>query len=185
MHRYLPVLLLLPFFACKDKKYCACCENPGLSARITLNYGPAHPDSLATEALIYVPNILVYDDSGINDLFMVFSNFAVVEIVSFEGKDSKGNRLFLFQHFYPSDTRYGWNGLTSGGTRYEGSFDYTLVAKLYNGQVKTLEGSACAFPCGDKGFPKSQVDGCQFNSQNNGNGEFDPTQPGGAPGCFE
>lgn len=185
MRHFLPILLLLPFLACKDNKYCACCENPGLSARFTLTQGPTDPDSLITEALLYVPNIMTYDDSGLNDLFMVFGNGGIYQILSFEGRDAKGNRLFLFEHFYPNDPGFGWNGFTSGGSRYEGSFNYTLVVRLIDGQEKTLEGSACAFPCGDEGFPQKQLDNCQFNSQHNGNGEIDPTLPGASPSCFE
>ncbi len=185
MRLFLPVLALLLFTACKDKKYCDCCENEGLSARFPLNINPDHPDSLFTEALLYVPNIMVYEGDGINNFFLVFSNAGVVEIISLEVEDKKGNRLFSRYNVMPADIGAAWTGVTSGGTRFEGSFNYTLVVRLYDGQVKTLEGSACAFPCGEEGFPTNQLDNCRFTTQNNGNGEYDPTQPGALPGCFE
>lgn len=186
MRHLIPVLALLLFVACKDKKYCDCCENPGLSARFSLNLSPDHPDSLFTEAWLYVPNILVYDDnSSINDIFLVFSNAGVIEIISLEADDKKGNRLFARYNVMPADINGAWNGITSGGSRFEGSFNYTLVVRLYDGQVRTLEGSACAYPCGDAGFPEDQLENCQFTGQNNGNGEFDPTLPGALPACFE
>lgn len=183
--RYLiPVLaFLLLASACKEKKYCACCENAATSASFPI---PPTPDSLGvTEALIYIPNIFVYSGDFADEQFMPFANQGVVEIVSARYTDKSGNELFLAEHFLPNDIVRAWNGFTTGGSRFEGAFEYEVVVLLTDGEVKTLTGSACAYPCGDKGFPNGQLDNCRFPTQNNGYGGFDPTLYKPAETCFE
>ena len=184
--RYLiPVFffLLVGASACKNKKYCACCENDPTTASFPID---STPDSLdLTEASIYIPNIFAYSGEYTDEHFLPFTNVGVLEIVSTRYTDKKGNELFFAEHFQPNDLNKSWDGFTTGGSRFEGAFAYEVVVKLRDGQVKTVTGSACAYPCGDKGFPNDQLDKCGFPSQNNGDGKFDPTLPAPSESCFE
>ncbi len=184
--RYLiPVLLflLVGASACKEKKYCACCENEATTASFPIS---PTPDSLGlTEAFIYIPNIFVYSGDFTDERFLPFTNPGALEIVSVRYTDKNGNELFFAEHFQPNDIGKAWDGFTTGGSRFEGAFEYEVLVKLRDGQVKTLTGAACAYPCGDKGFPNGQLDQCAFPTQNNGDGKFDPTLPPPAESCFE
>lgn len=132
---------------------------------------------------IYIPNIFIPDNSGSNDLFIVFGGQGVEKIVSAVYTDEAGQQLFKKENFLPNDTGAAWDGKRSDGSFYKGLFHYDVNILFIDGKSKTYSGDACAVPCQPDGFPADHLPKCAFPNQNSGYGSWDPTIPG-ETGCF-
>ena len=114
-------------------------------------------------AQIYIPNVFTPDGDGINDIFKILKTYNFT--------------LFQSVNILPNDPGYSWNGLKPDGTIYQGSFNYEVEVEFIDGQIKTYIGKACAYTCGEEGFPTGNLPDCFFPDQHDGNGGFDPSLP--------
>jgi len=180
----IPYLLLFTFVSCKEKNksiYEGCCGTEATvdSFRIafpTYDQNGNIIDSTSA-AQIYIPNVFTPDGDGINDIFIVFGGPAVKQIVSVLCSNENIDQLFQSVNILPNDPGHSWDGLKPDGTIYQGSFNYEVEVEFIDGQIKTYIGKACAYTCGEEGFPTENLPDCFFPDQHDGNGGFDPSLP--------
>ena len=125
---------------------------------------------------VFVPNIFTPDNDD-NGTFMVFGGPGVNKIVFFKCVNSQGQVLFTAENFTPNDVGNGWQGHRPNGTTFVGLFQYELGVEFLDGSTKEYSGSACAYHCGDEGFPKDKLPNCFTPNRNNGYGAPDPSLP--------
>ncbi|MFN0213426.1 MAG: hypothetical protein ACKVT2_04155 [Saprospiraceae bacterium] len=178
-------LLLLTLASCKEKKnsiYEGCCgTEPILDTTLVtaLLNGPNGTliDSTFT-AYVYIPNIIIIDTTGIspdNRWLTLHDGNLVQKILIAVYSGENGEILFTRENFLPNTPSLGWGGLKPDGTYYQGVFNYKMIVEFIGGQTKTYDGKACAYLCGDDGFPSGNLPGCFFPTQHNGNGGHDPS----------
>lgn len=182
-------LLLLTLASCKDKNksvYENCCGTEATvdSFRIavpTLDQNGNIIDSTSA-AQVYIPNIFINDNSGDNNLLMVFGGPSIERVTEFKITNEDGDLLFQQFDFLPNDPGFAWEGLKPNGTPYQGLCTYLAIVKFIDGQTRFYQGKACVYNCTDQGFPNENLPGCFFPSQHDGNGGRDPSLPYNA--CF-
>lgn len=188
------LFLSLSFLISCDKKnesgiYENCCgaESVTDTVNMSLTWPDGQGGTFDTMIVgrIFIPNIFTpSDDSNIDSrYYMPFANEGIIRIVSAKYTDNNGGVLFSRANFQPNDIGFSWLGKNTDGSFYKGGFNYEIKVEYIDATVKSFSGKACAYPCGDGGFPKSRLPDCFFPNQNNGYGAPDPTLP--QPyGCF-
>lgn len=189
------LLFLAAFSSCKEKSdsiYAGCCgaeptEDDILVAAPDYDNNGNFLDSIV-EAHIYIPNIFVPNIdaiSGLNETFKFFSGKGVYMVTEAVYSDENGDVFYQKENFLPDNGNFydGWDGRKPDGNFHFGKFSYRISITFLDSQVKTYIGEACSFKCGDDGFPASNVPGCFFPSQHNGNGQLDKTLYG-SNDCF-
>lgn len=182
-------LLLLTLVSCKDKNkpnYENCCGTEATVDSFRIAFPTFDQDGniidSTSEANVYIPNIFITDDSGENNLLMIFSGPGVHVVTEFIIEDENGETLLHEYNFLPNDPGFGWDGLKPDGTRYQGLCSYVAKMKFLDGQSKTYTGKACVYDCVSEGFPIENLPDCLFPSQHDGNGGANPSLPYNA--CF-
>lgn len=192
---FFPALFLLVLVSCKEEKksvsvYEGCCgaEATTDSIWVTTRHYDDQGNPFDSTILIdvFIPNLFTNDNDGENDQFMVFGNiFGIIEVVSMTCTGQDGSLLFKREHILLYDPKYGWDGTKPDGTVYQGSFNFEVTIAFVDGQVKTYTGQACAYQCGQAGFPTENLPDCLVPAQNNGYGGVDTTLPIYPADCFE
>ena len=98
------------------------------------------------ERQVYIPNAFSPNGDGVNDLFMIYANSGVEEVLTFRVFDRWGELVFEDQNFQPNDIAHGWNGLFLGKFMNPGVLVYMAeirfvdgVELLYKGDVTLLK----------------------------------------------
>lgn len=180
-----PILIAcLTFISCKEKNksiYEGCCGTEATldTTLITVTlYGPNGTMFDSTiHTNVYIPNIIVLDTSifSNDDRLTLWHGNTVQKILSAVYSSEDGTILFSRENFLPNEPSHGWGGLKPDGTYHQGVFNYEITVAFLGGQTtKTYTGRACAYRCGDDGFPNEQLPACFFSFQHNGNGGYDP-----------
>ncbi len=179
--------LVLTAFQCEEDKpgiYDNCCGAQPTSDTVQMNLPP---DPVQKYGHIFIPNIFIPAAQGgvlsVDNLFLVFGNENVLQVVSMKLTDQEGAELFTQYNAQPNDTGKSWDGQRPDGTFYTGAFDYEVRVEYVDGQKITYTGSACAVACDDPAFPAAVLPKCFFPNQNNGQGGPDPSIPK-ATDCF-
>ncbi len=180
MHRIFVLLsfslFLSVFSGCKEDKTSSpldgCCDTPAINATI----GNGH---------LYVANIITSNGDGINDLLWPYCDDNIVEIISFQIRDKTGQIVYEVMNESPNDTGKGWDGRVDGQW-IDGVYNVRVQAEAIDGAMGTFDGKVCNFRCHPESSESISSEGCQFPTQVNNNGLFDPTIPSGEPNdCFE
>lgn len=178
-------LLLITLVSCKDKNksiYEGCCgaEITTDSFFISMPFHDDHGNwfDSTIKANVYIPNLITNDNSGENARFTVFTgSYEITKVLSMDCSDKSGNLLFHKENFLPNTPEYGWNGIKTDGTAYQGSFNYEVMVQFVDGQIKTYIGKSCAYSCGEEGFPIDKLPNCFVLTQHDGNGGHEPSLP--------
>ncbi|WP_198664819.1 gliding motility-associated C-terminal domain-containing protein [Lewinella sp. IMCC34191] len=85
---------------------------------------------------IYVPTAFSPNGDGVNDVLTVYSNVGVTRIENFQVFDRWGGQVFTTEA-----REVVWDGTRGGDPLDPGSYLYSGVARLRNGQTKTIRGS--------------------------------------------
>ena len=183
-HFFTLCLLLLTLISCKDKNksvYEGCCgTEPTTDAFfLTTKLYDTHGNLVDStiEAKVYIPNIITNNGDGDSDVFLIFGGFAIKQVISLDILDQEKDLLLHHDNFLPNDPAFGWEGVRSNGTLYQGSFYYEVKVEFINGLVKTYSGKSCAYNCSDEGFPVGNLPKCAVPAQHDGYGGFDPGLP--------
>lgn len=171
----LTLLVFAAVYGCKKDKSSSvlegCCDIPAINATI----GNGH---------LYVANIITSNADGINDIVWPYSDDQIIEIISFQIRDSEGQVVYEVLNESPNDGSKGWDGRVNGQW-INGVYNVRVQARALDGTIGTLEGKVCNFRCSDPETtePISSV-GCQFPSQVS-DGHYDSSISSSEPtGCF-
>jgi gliding motility-associated-like protein len=63
-----------------------------------------------TNIQVYIPNVFTPNGDGINDLFTLYGNKNVEQVLELRIFDRWGNLIFVNNHFPPDEVNYGWDG---------------------------------------------------------------------------
>jgi len=95
---------------------------------------------------VFIPNAFSPNGDGINDIFMIYSNGGVEEILTFRVFDRWGELVFEDNNFQPNDITHGWDGMFLGKFMNPGVLVYMAeirfvdgVELLYKGGVTLLK----------------------------------------------
>ena len=92
------------------------------------------------ERHVYIPNAFSPNNDGINDLFMVYSNDAVLKIKQLLVFSRWGELVFEYYNFTPNDPIYGWDGKHRGQTVDPGVFAWFALIEFIDGEEVLFEG---------------------------------------------
>jgi CHU_C Type IX secretion signal domain len=168
-------MVIASLHGCKDDEPTSaldgCCDTPAINGTI----GNGH---------LYVANIITSNGDGINDLLWPNSDDNIIEIISFQIRDSEGNVVHEAMNEAPNGGSNGWDGRVNGQW-INGVYDVRVQARSLDGTIGTLDGKVCNFRCIDPETTEPiSSDGCQFPTQVN-DGHYDSSIPTSEPtGCF-
>jgi gliding motility-associated-like protein len=89
---------------------------------------------------IFIPNAFSPNGDNINDIFMVFSDASVQEVISMRIFDRWGNQLFESGAFLPNDPQFGWDGSFRGQSLDTGVFIYAIELLYIDGRTEIKKG---------------------------------------------
>jgi gliding motility-associated-like protein len=92
------------------------------------------------EYRVYIPNVFTPNNDGPNDMFTIFANEEVEEVVILQIFDRWGNMVFENQEFPPNEPNYGWDGIYKGKMMNPDVFAYRAVVKYSNGELHPFKG---------------------------------------------
>jgi len=94
---------------------------------------------------IFIPNAFSPNGDGENDVFMIYSDKEVEEVISFRIYNRWGALVFADESFSPNDPTHGWNGFFKSEKMNPGVFVYVAevlfldgVTVQYSGDVSLL-----------------------------------------------
>ncbi|MDA8692768.1 gliding motility-associated C-terminal domain-containing protein [Saprospiraceae bacterium] len=90
---------------------------------------------------VYIPNVFSPGSNNTNEIFTVFSNSSVVEVVSMIVFDRWGSPVFEQENFPPNDTSYGWDGFNGGDKEQSNVMTYYIVVTGILGDELEFTGS--------------------------------------------
>ena len=90
---------------------------------------------------VYIPNIFSPASQSADDVFTVFSNSSVVEVVSMIVFDRWGSPVFEQENFPPNDTDYGWNGYNNRSVEQSNVMTYHIIVTGILGEELEYMGS--------------------------------------------
>lgn len=135
---------------------------------------PAIIDSVGS-GRIYVPNVFTPDMDGRNDRLIIFANSSIKRIASLVIRQDNGLLVYKAFDFNPNDPAFAWDGAVNGIIK-RGLYEIKIIAENTNGELKSLLGKVCSFPCERDRAKEPAFDSianCQLGSQHNGKGGFD------------
>jgi len=89
---------------------------------------------------IYIPNAFSPNGDGENDVFMIYSDKEVEEVVSFRIYNRWGALVFADEHFAPNDPAHGWNGYFKSEKMNPGVFVYIAEILFLDGVMVQFSG---------------------------------------------
>jgi len=89
---------------------------------------------------IYIPNAFSPNGDGENDIFMIYSDKEVEEIISFRVYNRWGALVFADEFFAPNDPAHGWNGYFKNEKMNPGVFVYVAEVLFLDGEVVQFSG---------------------------------------------
>lgn len=92
------------------------------------------------EYKVYAPNVFTPNGDGNNDMFTIYSNTEVEEVVRLEIFDRWGNCVFINKIFPPNEPGYGWNGIFKGNMMNPAVFAYQAIVRFSNGKEHSIKG---------------------------------------------
>jgi gliding motility-associated-like protein len=133
-------------------------------------YGCAKPPLIGN---ICLPNIFTPNGDGINDILYVRQSTGLPQIDTLEFKILDGTGAYLF---YTSDPAVGWDG-SYKGKKKTGVYNCEIKATLTNGETVDFTGTVTCLTKTTEEFIISSCTECRFDSQFNGQGNFDADLP--------
>jgi gliding motility-associated-like protein len=89
---------------------------------------------------IFVPNIFAPDNSGKNDILMIFGSSVVKIIKRFQIYDRWGNLMLTQQNFKTDDPAYGWDGRLRGRNALPDVYVYFIEVEYQDKTTEIIEG---------------------------------------------
>lgn len=89
---------------------------------------------------IYIPNAFSPNGDGENDIFMIYSDKEVEEVISFRIYNRWGALVFADESFAPNDPTHGWNGFFKSEKMNPGVFVYVAEVLFLDGVVVQFSG---------------------------------------------
>ncbi|MGB3080298.1 MAG: gliding motility-associated C-terminal domain-containing protein, partial [Saprospiraceae bacterium] len=89
---------------------------------------------------VYIPNVFTPNGDGPNDMFTVYANKEIDEVVELLIFDRWGNCVFINNHFPPNEPTYGWNGSFKGLGMNPDVFAYRAIVRYSNGEEHAYKG---------------------------------------------
>ena len=89
---------------------------------------------------IYIPNAFSPNGDGENDVFMIYSDKEVEEVLSFRIYNRWGALVFADESFPPNDPAHGWNGFFKSEKMNPGVFVYVAEILFLDGVTVQFSG---------------------------------------------
>ncbi|HUR30109.1 MAG TPA: gliding motility-associated C-terminal domain-containing protein, partial [Saprospiraceae bacterium] len=89
---------------------------------------------------VFIPNVFTPNNDGNNDLFTVYGNEEIEEVVILQIFDRWGNMVFQNGLFPPNEENYGWDGIFSDQLMNPAVFAYRAVVRYSNGEEHSFKG---------------------------------------------
>ena len=89
----------------------------------------------------YVPNMVSFNDDGINDVFYIYGGKEIERINVMQVYDRWGGMVFSNENFAPNDPSEGWTGKKLGRNAAAGVYAYFFEIQFIDGRVELVEGS--------------------------------------------
>ena len=90
---------------------------------------------------IFVPNIFSPDGDSNNDVFTVFSNSSITQVIEMNVYDRWGNLVFNNEMFEPGDLSQGWDGTINNRNAEPGVYVYTIKIVLPDTSERLFTGN--------------------------------------------
>ncbi len=84
------------------------------------------------------PNIITPNNDQVNDVLLIPSATAILEVEQFDIFDRWGSQVFHDDHFLPGDPGHGWNGTFQGKEVNPGVFTCLAKIKMVDGHVRVF-----------------------------------------------
>ncbi|MBK9984896.1 MAG: gliding motility-associated C-terminal domain-containing protein [Saprospiraceae bacterium] len=82
---------------------------------------------------VFIPNVFSPNGDGVNDLFTIYGNKDVKEIVEMRIFDRWGNFVYMNTHFPPNEENYGWDGSFRNSNMNPDVFAYWARVQFVDG----------------------------------------------------
>jgi gliding motility-associated-like protein len=89
---------------------------------------------------IFVPNIFAPDNSGKNDMLMIYGSNVVKIIKRFQIYDRWGNAMFIKQNFKTDDPSFAWDGRIRGRNALPDVYIYFIEVEYLDKTTEIIEG---------------------------------------------
>jgi gliding motility-associated-like protein len=89
---------------------------------------------------IFVPNIFAPNNTGKNDVLMIYGSNVVKIIKRFQIYDRWGGQVFGQQNFKTDDPNYGWDGRLGGRNALPDVYVYFIEVEYLDNTTEVLEG---------------------------------------------
>ena len=89
----------------------------------------------------FVPNIVSFNDDGVNDVFYIYGGKEIQQINKMQIYDRWGGLVFSNEYFFPNDPSEGWSGKNLGFNAASGVYAYFFEIEFIDGRVEQVEGS--------------------------------------------
>jgi gliding motility-associated-like protein len=96
--------------------------------------------TVRNKADLYIPNVFLPNDNGINDLFKVNAGPGVTSLDEIRIFDRWGSLVYAWTSPVPPNEWPGWDGATKGQKVTPGVYVYYFKIKLLNGRTDVLKG---------------------------------------------
>lgn len=95
---------------------------------------------LAEPLRLFIPNAISPNQDGINDLFTVYGNELLDQVLVLRIHDRWGNLLFERREFPPNAAEWGWDGTFRGKPLEPGVYIYSAELRLRSGATRVIKG---------------------------------------------
>ncbi|HJW31265.1 MAG TPA: gliding motility-associated C-terminal domain-containing protein, partial [Saprospiraceae bacterium] len=89
---------------------------------------------------VFIPNVFSPNGDGVNDLFTVYGNEDVEEVIELQIFDRWGNFVFHNDHFPPNEENYGWDGRFKNSDMNPAVFAFWAKVRYKDGTEGSYKG---------------------------------------------
>lgn len=90
---------------------------------------------------LVLPNVFTPNGDGRNDYFYVIASNQVARVRQFQIYNRWGEKVFEAANVPPNDITHGWKGTYKGAPALAGTYVYSIVVELVNGELESVQGN--------------------------------------------
>ena len=89
---------------------------------------------------VFIPNAFTPDNNGSNDIFLIYGDQSVAQVLDFRIFSRWGEVVFSATNFQPNDPQFGWDGTFQGDNMDPAVFVYYALVEFKDGRQELFKG---------------------------------------------